>query len=128
MPPGLGAPCNRPYLTNDERGAKAEGRTTKAVPFACYPPRVVPTQAFVGAVSRLIASQPHSQGKVEAAWHMAVGGAMARLSTPVRDKDGIVFVRARDGRVAGQLEVHRKVIEGRLRDVLGPQGRTFTLV
>ena len=89
---------------------------------------MVPTQAFVGAVSRLIAAQPHSQGKVEAAWHMAVGGAMARLSTPVRDKDGIVFVRARDGRVAGQLEVHRKVIEVRLRDVLGPQGRTFTLV
>ena len=53
---------------------------------------------------------------------------MARLSTPVRDTDGVVFVRARDARVAGQLEVHRAVIEGRLRDVLGPQGRTFTLV
>ena len=89
---------------------------------------MVPAQAFVGAVSKLIASQPHSRCKVEAAWHMAVGGAMARLSTPVRDTDGVVFVRARDARVAGQLEVHRAVIEGRLRDVLGPQGRTFTLV
>jgi len=89
---------------------------------------VVPAQAFAGAVTKLIASQPHSHGKVEAAWHMAVGGAMARLSTPLRDQDGVVYVRARDVRVAGQLEVHRVTIERRLRDVLGAQGRTFTLV
>ncbi len=75
-----------------------------------------------------IASQPHSRGKVEAAWHMAVGGALARLSTPVRDGQGVVYVRAADTRVAGQLDLHRRVIEARLREVLGPAGRTFVVI
>ncbi len=86
---------------------------------------MVPTERFTGAVTRLIASQPHSAGKVEAAWHLAVGGAMARLSTPERDVAGVVYVRARDAGVAEQLDLHRRVIEARLRDVLGPSGRTF---
>lgn len=88
---------------------------------------VVPTQQFAASVSRLIAAQPHSKGKVEAAWHLAVGGAMARLSTPTRDAGGVVYVRARDTRVAGQLDLHRRVIEARLREVLGDRGRTFAL-
>lgn len=76
-------------------------------------------------MTTLIASQPHSAGKVQAAWHLAVGGAMARLSAPDRDAGGIVYVRARDARVAEQLDLHRRVIEARLREVLGPSGRTF---
>ena len=76
-------------------------------------------------MTTLIASQPHSVGKVQAAWHLAVGGAMARLSAPDRDAGGIVYVRARDARVAEQLDLHRRVIEARLREVLGPRGRTF---
>lgn len=86
---------------------------------------MVPTERLTGAVSKLIAAQPHSAGKVAAAWHLAVGGAMARLSKPERDAGGIVYVRVRDARVADQLDLHRRVIEGRLREVLGAQGRTF---
>jgi hypothetical protein len=37
---------------------------------------------------------------------------MARLSTPVRDERGVVYVRATDARVAGQLDLHRRAIEG----------------
>ena len=85
-------------------------------------------QLAPGTVQKLIAEQPHSWGKVEAAWHLAVGGAMARLTTPIRDGDGVVYVRAKDARVAQQLDLHRRVIEGRLRDILGPHGRTFTVV
>ena len=81
-----------------------------------------------GSVTQLIASQPHSRGKVEAAWHLAVGGAMARLSAPVRDANGIVYVEARDGRIADQLVLHRRVIETRLREVLGAKGRAFVIV
>ena len=88
---------------------------------------MVPTQQFAASVTRLIATQPHSKGKVDAAWHMAVGGAMARLSTPTRDAGGIVYIRARDARVAGQLDLHRRVIEARLREILGDRGRAFAL-
>jgi len=80
-----------------------------------------------GAVKQLIASQPHSRGKVEAAWHLAVGAGMARLSAPVRDAAGVVYVQARDARVADQLELHRRVIEARLREVLGKDGRVFVV-
>lgn len=88
---------------------------------------MVPTQQFAGAITKLIAAQPHSAGKVEAAWHLAVGGALARLSAPVRDSAGVVYVRAKDGRVADQLDFHRRVIEARLREVLGANGRTFVV-
>ena len=88
---------------------------------------MVPTHQFAGAVTRLIAAQPHSAGKVTAAWHLAVGGAMARLSAPERDAAGVVYVRARDARVADQLDLHRRVIEARLREILGAQGRTFVV-
>ncbi len=80
------------------------------------------------SVTKLIASQPHSAGKVEAAWHMAVGGALARLSRPTRDAGGVVYVEARDARIAEQLDLHRRVIEARLRDVLGDRGRRFAVV
>lgn len=89
---------------------------------------MVPTQHFVPSVARLIGSQPHSKGKVDAAWHLAVGGAMARLSRPARDAAGVVYVRARDARVAAELDLHRRVIEARLREVLGDHGRTFTVL
>jgi hypothetical protein len=89
---------------------------------------VVPTQQLSASVTRLIAAQPHSKGKVDAAWHLAVGGAMARLSSPTRDAAGVVYVQARDGGVADQLDMHRRVIEARLRDVLGDRGRTFAVI
>ena len=90
---------------------------------------MVPTSTLVNrSVTQLIAAQPHSKGKVEAAWHLAVGGAMARLSAPVRDANGLVYVKARDARVADQLELHRRVIESRLREVLGAKGRAFVIV
>lgn len=85
-------------------------------------------QLAPGTIQKLIAEQPHSWGKVEAAWHLAVGGAMARLTTPVRDADGVVYVRVNDARVSAQLDFHRPTIEARLRDILGVQGRTFTIV
>ena len=52
---------------------------------------------------------------------------MARLSAPVRDAAGVVYVQARDARVADQLDLHRRVIEARLREVLGKDGRVFVV-
>ena len=39
-----------------------------------------------------------------------------------------MYVEARDSRIADQLELHRRVIEARLRDVLGAKGRAFVIV
>ena len=98
----------------------------RAAQWPCYARGVVPTSTLVnGTVAQLIAAQPHSKGKVEAAWHLAVGGAMARLSKPVRDANGVVYVEARDARVADQLELHRRVIDARLRDILGAKGQSL---
>jgi hypothetical protein len=103
--------------------------TTPEPAHLCMLTAVVPVDRILpGGVTALIASQPHSRGKVEAAWHMAVGGPMARLSTPVRDNQGVVYVRAADAGVAGQLDMHRRVIEARLREVLGANGRTFVVI
>ena len=82
---------------------------------------------MAASVTALIAAQPHSAGKVEAAWHMAVGGALARLSRPVRDAGGVLYVRA-DARVSEQLDLHRRVIEARLREVLGDRARVFVVI
>jgi hypothetical protein len=53
---------------------------------------------------------------------------MARLSSPIREGDGILYVRARDARVAEQLDLHRRVIEERLRQLLGDKARTFVTI
>jgi len=90
---------------------------------------MVPAQQVVpGAVAKLIAGYPHSAGKVEAAWHLAVGGGLARMCTRLRDARGVIYVSVRDAGVATVLESHRPVIERRLREVLGDHGRTFTLL
>jgi hypothetical protein len=95
----------------------------------CYAGDVVPTSSLVSStVTQLIAAQPHNMGKVAAAWHLAVGGAMARLTRPVREAGGVVYVEARDRGVAEQLDEHRPMIEGRLRGMLGTRGRAFTVV
>ena len=94
----------------------------------CYPAAVFSSKELApGTIMKLIAAQPHSWGKVEASWHLAVGGAMARMCSPVREAEGVVHVRAKDARVAEQLDLHRRVIEGRLRELLGEHGRTFTV-
>jgi hypothetical protein len=85
--------------------------------------RVVP-----GAVTRLIAAQPHSAGKVEAAWRLAVGAALARLTRASRAEAGIVVVEVLDRHVVRELESHRGLIEPRLQAMLGAHGRSFRVL
>ncbi len=90
---------------------------------------MVPMQRVVpGAVARLIAAQPHSAGKVEAAWRLAVGGALAKLTRARRDEAGTVIVETADRHVERELESHRRTIEPRLHAVLGNRGHTFRVV
>jgi len=87
---------------------------------------MVPLQQVVpGAIVRLIAAQPHSAGKVEAAWRLAVGAALARWTTARREAGGILWVDATDAHVVRELETHRGLIEQRLHAMLGDHGRAF---
>lgn len=87
---------------------------------------MVPLQHVVpGAIVRLIAAQPHSAGKVDAAWRLAVGAGLARLSRATRDTGGVLWVSVADPHVTRALESHRPLIEQRLRAMLGEHGRVF---
>ncbi len=82
-------------------------------------------QIVPGAIVRLIAAQPHSAGKVEAAWRLSVGAGLARLSRATRDANGVLWVTVSDPHVTRALETHRPLIEQRLRAMLGERGRVF---
>jgi hypothetical protein len=87
---------------------------------------MVPLQHIVpGAIVRLIAAQPHSAGKVEAAWRLAVGAGLARLTSARRDAGGVLWVDASDAHVVRALDTHRPLIEQRLRAMLGEHVRVF---
>ncbi len=90
---------------------------------------MVPLQHVVpGAIIRLLAGQPHSAGKVEAAWRLSVGSGLARLSRADRDADGVLLVDVADPHVVRELDAHRPVIEQRLRAILGSRVRTFRVI
>ena len=87
---------------------------------------MVPMQQIVpGAIVRLIAAQPHSAGKVEAAWRLAVGAGLARLSRASRDANGVLWGTVNDQHVTRALESHRPLSEQRLRAMLGERVRVF---
>jgi hypothetical protein len=90
---------------------------------------MVPLQHVVpGAIVRLIAAQPHSAGKVEAAWRLAVGAGLARLSRARRDAGGVLWVEVSDDHVVRALDSHRPLIEQRLRAMLGDHVRVFRVM
>jgi hypothetical protein len=90
---------------------------------------MVPLQHVVpGAIVRLIAAQPHSAGKVEAAWRLAVGAGLARLTRARRDAGGVLWVEASDAHVVRALDSHRPLIEQRLRAMLGEHVRVFRVM
>lgn len=90
---------------------------------------MVPLQHVVpGAIVRLIAAQPHSAGKVEAAWRLAVGAGLAHLTRARRDAGGVLWVDAPDPHVVRELDTHRPLIEQRLRAMLGEHVRVFRVL
>jgi hypothetical protein len=72
-----------------------------------------------GALALLFRQGPLSQGKLEAAWRTAVGGALSK-ATAVRLGDaGIVEVTAADQRWHRELERSSAMILDRLNSLLG---------
>ena len=74
---------------------------------------------FAPAVlAEIIRRQPASKERTAFAWSVAVGPALARVTT-VELHDGVVSVVARDARWAKELERAKQTILARLHHLLG---------
>jgi hypothetical protein len=77
-----------------------------------------PARACVDTIFALIARQPLTPAKVEFAWRMAVGHAIARV-TAIDHQGTVLRVRAGDPRWSRELELSKGVILARLEPLLG---------
>jgi hypothetical protein len=73
------------------------------------------------ALVELFRLGPMSQGKLEAAWRVAVGDALTRVSTVRLQPDGSVEVHAADQRWHRELKRSSGIILTKLNALLGPQ-------
>jgi hypothetical protein len=71
------------------------------------------------ALAELFRRGPMSQGKLEAAWRVAVGDALCRVSTVHLQPDATVDVHPTDPRWQKELKRSSSVILARLNTLLG---------
>ena len=81
-----------------------------------------------GALTELFRQGPMSQGKLEVAWRVAVGDALARVTTVRLQAAGVVEVQAVDSRWNAELKRSSSMILTRLVGLLGPGGISHLVV
>jgi hypothetical protein len=80
---------------------------------------VIPIHHFSSLViGDILRRQPESAARTRLAWQMAVGPALARV-TSVDLASGVLTVRAADSRWTDEINRARAVIVKRLQDLLG---------
>lgn len=78
-----------------------------------------PIQSFgAGVLAQLIRHQPPSPARTNFAWQLAVGPALARVTTVTLD-DGVLQVKASDARWLKEIERARVTILPKLQQLLG---------
>ena len=83
-----------------------------------------PIQQFSSRVlSELIRRQPASQEKTAFAWQVAVGPALARVTTVELEQD-VLRVRVSDARWTVEVRRARPIVLARLQQLLGPDAVT----
>lgn len=81
---------------------------------------MLPLQSFShGVLAEIIRRQPPSAGRTRLAWQMAVGPALARVTT-VELVDGDLRVRCADARWRIELARARPLVLERLQRIFGP--------
>ena len=81
-----------------------------------------PIQSFgAGVLAQLIRHQPPSPARTNFAWQLAVGPALARVTTVTLD-DGVLQVKASDARWLKEIERARVTILPKLQQLLGETG------
>ena len=80
---------------------------------------MLPIQSFsTGVLAEIIRRQPASNEKTRFAWQLAVGPALARMTT-VELADGVLRVRCLDPRWTPELARARDVVLARMQQLLG---------
>ena len=83
-----------------------------------------PIQQFSSRVlAELIRRQPASQEKTAFAWQVAVGPALARVTTVELEQD-VLRVRVSDARWTVEVRRARPIVLARLQQLLGPDAVT----
>ncbi len=77
------------------------------------------TAAIPSVMRTLLRHAPMSPGKVEAAWRLAVGPAIARATSVALAGDGTLAVSATAPAWRRELKRSQEVILSRLQDLLG---------
>ena len=73
-----------------------------------------------GVLGEVLRRQPASKGKTNFAWQLAVGPALARV-TSVDLRDGVLFVTARDERWRVEIARAKETILTKLQQLLGAE-------
>jgi predicted nucleic acid-binding Zn ribbon protein len=80
---------------------------------------MIPVQSVSSSVlAEIVRRQPASKERTSFAWQLAVGQALARVTT-VELSDGVLTVRAIDPRWVMEIERAREVVLRKLQDLLG---------
>lgn len=80
---------------------------------------MLPIQSFsTGVLAEIIRRQPASNERTRFAWQLAVGAALARVTT-VELSGGVLTVRCADPRWARELARARDLVLDRLQQLLG---------
>ncbi len=84
-------------------------------------PAMLPIQNFAtGVLAEAIRRQPRSKARTAFAWQLAVGAALARVTTVELDDKGVLTVTSSDPRWIREIRRSADVIMGRLQHLLGP--------
>jgi hypothetical protein len=82
---------------------------------------MLPIQTFAPRViAEIVRRQPASKERTNFAWQLAVGPALARVTT-VDLIEGVLTVRSRDPRWSPELERAKATVLARLQHLLGPE-------
>jgi predicted nucleic acid-binding Zn ribbon protein len=81
---------------------------------------MIPVQNFSsGVLAEILRRQPASKERTQLAWQLAVGPALARVTT-VELSNRILTVRAADARWILEIERAREAVLQKLQHLLGP--------
>jgi predicted nucleic acid-binding Zn ribbon protein len=81
---------------------------------------MLPIQHFsAGVIAGIVRRQPSSPARTSFAWQVAVGPALARVTTVSLADDGVLTVHAADKRWGNEIERAREVVVERLQNILG---------
>ncbi|MEO8078608.1 MAG: DciA family protein [Acidobacteriota bacterium] len=80
---------------------------------------MIPVQNFSsGVLAEILRRQPASKERTQLAWHMAVGPALARVTT-VELSEGVLTVRSADTRWTLEIQRARGAVLQKMQHLLG---------